>query len=84
MYNVFYIQNFRDPEQASIRHNLAFETRDAAMARYYTELAQVGTDPTVLASVTAMVFTDNGEIIAVATEFSTSVVEPEPEPTPES
>lgn len=78
MYNVFYIQNFRDPEQPSIRHNLAYETRDAAMARYYTELAQVGNDPTVLESVSAMVFTDECQIIAYTKEVS-SYVEPTPE-----
>lgn len=75
MYNVFYVQNFRDPAQQSIRHNLAYETRDAAMARYYTELAQVGNDPETLTSVSAMVFTDDCQIIAFATEHSTSIVE---------
>lgn len=70
MYSVWYIQNFRDPNQASIRRYLEYPTRDSAMARYYTELAQVGVDPTVLKSVVAMVYNDEGQILAYSKETS--------------
>jgi hypothetical protein len=71
MYNLWYIQNFKDGRD-SIRANLAFQTKDAAMSRYYTELAQVGVEAAGLASVVAMVYNDNAQIIASQREVSHS------------
>ena len=81
-YNVWYIQNYQDETQESVRASITFDTRDQAMARYYSELAQVGTVPETLASVAAMVFDDNGSIVAYTKEYS-GYVKPEPEPGPE-
>ena len=65
-YNLFYIQEFKNGDPP-IRSNLSFETRNAAVSRYHSELAQVGISET-LSKVTAMVFKDDLNVVIKGSE----------------
>ena len=65
MYNLFYYQLLSDGTE--IRQHLAYESKEQAKSRFHTELAQVGVSPK-LKKVSAMVFADNGRILAQQTE----------------
>lgn len=70
MYNVFYAQRLLD--HTTIRATVSFETKDEALSRYYTELAQIGIS-TNLYWISAMVFTDEGDILKQTIERKSSV-----------
>lgn len=71
MYNVFYSQR---TSEGVARQTVSFEKKEEAFSRFHTELAQVGVSTTLIA-VSAMVFTDECNVLKSGYEVVELVAE---------